>query len=157
MDSQLSDKTYQTIKVARLIQLALLSTVVVYGVIAQLNQSESAAADQDPEMLRIIFSVLGAGMCGVAIMMNRLFTHPKHFTPEMSAEDVAGKMFTAYILTWALAESCAVFGLVLTFILAEPSTYTVFAILSGLTIVLHSLTEQRVRTQLERIQGTAEV
>ena len=155
MSSQISDKARQTIKVARLIQFALLSTVIIYGVIAHINESEPHP-NQDPETLRLIFSILGAGMCGVAIMMNRLFTHPKHFTPEMSAEDVVGKMFTAYILTWALAESCAVFGLVLTFILAEPSTYTTFAILSGLTIVLHSLTEQRVRTQLERIQDAAD-
>ena len=155
--TQFTDKAYKTIKVAQLIQLAFLSMVVLYGVVAHVNQSEPLSLDQDPEMIRLIFSILGVGICGFAIMLNRLFTHPKQFTPEMSVDDVVGKMFTAYVLTWAIAGSCAVLGLIMTLIQAEPSTYITFAIVSGVTIVLHSLTEQRVRVQLKRTHDAADV
>ena len=158
---ELPEPVKNRFKAARMIQFALLGSTLLYGVVAHvihLGGEEPTALSGGGDDLQVTFSILGLGMCFFASLFNqswlkRLKREAK--TKGTQARSVTqinrlvGALFTGSIITWALAESCAVFGFVLSFMLSDGSHYTLFGVLSFLTILAHPLSETSVRRVLD--------
>ena len=93
----------------------------------------------------MIFSILGIGACFVASLVHRFVLKPERLGSASNIQSFNGKVFVGFILTWAVAESCAIFGFVLAMLLKDPSLYNTFGLLSFLTILAHPVTEGRLR------------
>jgi hypothetical protein len=93
----------------------------------------------------MIFSVLGIGACFMAYLANRFFLKPERLGDASDLDRFNGRVLVSFIITWAIAETCAVFGLVLSMLLKNPEVYTTFGMLAFLTILAHPITEGRLR------------
>ena len=143
----LSPKAQRLLKNARWIKIGFLSLIIIYGALAQTITLESLqTTPSDPET-QMIFSILGIGMCFVASLFNQLGLK-RIRTSRASSSDMVHKLFPLFIITWALAESCAIFGLVFTIMTQDSSQYSLFGLLAFLTILAHPLSTSRVRSLL---------
>ena len=134
----------------RFIQFALMASTLIYGLVANVMSMEGEPEISDPDGMQMIFSILGIGSCFIASLANRYFLSAKRLGDSGDPSLLTGKIFVGFVITWAIAESCAVFGLLLTIMLKDASLYTTFGALSFLTILAHPMTEARVRSLMKR-------
>lgn len=132
---------------ARLIQGGLMMSVIAYGIVAHFAMSDEsgASASTDPEGLEMNLSILGIGACFFASLAHRVLLKPERVMNPRDPDRIAGKVFIAFLMTWALAELCAVCGIILVFLTRDPSLYFTFGALSILTILAHPITEARLK------------
>lgn len=111
---------------------ALLSSVVVYLVVLHLTGSEVAENSPVDKNLVKILSGVALGSIIVSAMIRWKITLPmvRKSTPE-----TLSRVLPSCIVSWALAESVAIFGLVLGFMGEPISTFGVFFIASFGTLV----------------------
>ena len=141
---------------------ALAASIVVYGVVVLVAiQGEPVPIDTT---LRWILAA-AAVLTTVAVLSLRRARLPRlvedetpyhreqlHGPLERVPEAVAARLQTAYILTWALSESVALFGLVLAFVGQKPAEYWPF----GFAALLLILTNPPTRGRLESAARAAE-
>ena len=137
------------IKRSRIIQFALIGSVLIYGLAVNLLPLEGESDASDPEGMQMIFSMIGLGACFVSTLVNHLLLKPKRLGIIRDPEQLNGKVFMIFILTWAIAEVCAICGFALAFLLKDPSLYYTFGLLSILTILAHPVTESRLRALMK--------
>ena len=141
----LPESSNQLIFRGRMIQFALMGSVLIYGLVVHLLHLEGEPTIEDPEGIQMIFSILGIGSCFVAYLAHRFLLKPERLGDTRDADRFNGRVFVSFIITWAIAETCAVFGLVLSMLLKNPEIYTTFGMLAFLTILAHPITEGRLR------------
>jgi len=110
---------------------ALINAVIVYAVILQVSPPEQSE-DKDWLMLRNV--LLGTAIVAVVASFGiRLFV-----TTRLADKNDPGnvqKMFASYIVSLALSESAAIFGLVIAFLGAPLSDYLAFFVIGGLSLI----------------------
>ncbi len=116
------------LRVQRIIHGALMASVVVYAVIGAVV-SKSTAEPTPPVAPTLVYTLVGvaAAILLVLPLLRRTLLPPMREgmtlpddAPLDRAQTAIARLNTANILTWALTESAAIFGLVLTFLSHEP-------------------------------------
>ena len=109
-----------------------------------------------PDIMLPVFIAMGAGaMVMIPILRGKLLPPMKEATslndtvPENEQTRAAtAKLFSASIVTWALCESIAIYGLVLSFMTAEPKYFLGFAAASLVNFLIY-------RPRKEQLLGAA--
>ena len=143
----LSPRAQSSLKFARWIRVGFLVLIIVYGAIAQMLTLDPVQAAPSDSETHMTFSILGIGMCFVASLFNQLGLK-RIRTSGANSSAMVHKLLPLFIITWALAESCAVFGLVFTIMTQDSAQYSLFGLLAFLTILAHPLSTGRVRSLL---------
>ena len=107
--------TQERAKVLPIIWFALFSSVIIYAVVGFVIAPEPPENAEDLAMLPMVFGAVSLGITAMVFMARVIFASVKDFV-------------AFSILRWALAESIAVFGLVLTFLTGKTLFVLVFAI-----------------------------
>ena len=133
---------------ARLVNFALAFSPICYGAVVYLAESE-VDGSFDIDTMKMLFSVLGVGGCFAAAMINREGFNPKRYKGMKSEKEKVDRIFAVSVLSWAMAESCAIFGFIFAMMSGDPSEYPLFGVLASLTILAHPTSASRVRRILE--------
>ena len=132
--------------IMKLIYLALIASNLIYVGVAHV-----ALADSEPtlidEGMDLIFSVAGFGLCFIGMLAHRALLKPERIK---SNADPAKSFFVAYILSWALFEACTVFGLMVSFLSADPTRIYPFAGVALLAFLSHPPSQARRKRLLDR-------
>lgn len=117
------DASARQVPTARILWAALLASIVVYALVAA-NVRPDAPPEADLDVLTAIFAAAAASTLVASALVSRALVRQ-------------GAPYVTYcVLRWALAESVAVFGLVLTFMGASPRVGHAFFAVSALAILL---------------------
>ena len=110
---------------------ALLNAVIVYVVVLQVSPPEPR---EDDEWLMLRNILLGVAIVSIVISFGvRLF-----ITTRLAGKDEPAalqKAFASYIVSLALSESAAVFGMVIAFLGAPLAEYLAFFVIGGLALI----------------------
>ena len=145
----LPERSKKLITIGRMIQFALMGSVLIYGLAVNAIDMEGKPEVSDPEGMQMIFSILGIGACFVASLINRMLLKPERLGDPSDLDRLNRKILAGFVITWAIGESCAVFGFVLAFMLKDASVYLTFGLLSFLTILAYPITEGRLRALMK--------
>jgi len=118
------DTTARQVPAARILWAALLASIVVYALVANNFRPEAPAEAADLGVITAVIAATAAGTLVASAIVPRLLARQ------------GAPYITFCILRWALAESVAVFGLVLTFMGALPRVGHAFFAVSALAILL---------------------
>ena len=112
----------KTLLTMRLIHGFLIASIVVYvGVVWKTTEAKTSSAPLDPNLLYVLCGVAAMTLGAIPIVRKRLLPPAKDGGPvsdDQRSPAVSGalqKLFSAQIASWALAESVAIDGLVLSF------------------------------------------
>jgi len=120
----------------RLIYLGLLAALGIYGLIAwQTAQRGEPIHPVEPIFLYALCGVVVAEMVAIRVLRRMLLPAMKAPTSlsddppieSHAAEGAVAKLFTANIITWAMCESMAIYGLVLVFMSFDFRYFPPFA------------------------------
>jgi F0F1-type ATP synthase membrane subunit c/vacuolar-type H+-ATPase subunit K len=129
----------QRIQVPRIIHLALMASVGIYGFIGWTLTKQPLTTAVPPPQLWWVFAALVLGETALLpILRPRLF--PTEATPP---KERLQKLFSASILTWALCESMAIFGLVGVMLTHELNWFWGFLAASLVNFVLYAPREEQ--------------
>jgi hypothetical protein len=143
------------VRLARLIWVALVLCVLIYGVIAAMVTGETDSPVASADDLFLDPAVLVLAMVAVADFLFALLV-PKFLfrsvgtgvaTPlSPSAElTLSQRLLGIFVVQWALMESVAIFGLVAAFLFQDLRLFVAFGALSILGLVLTFPGEGRIR------------
>jgi F0F1-type ATP synthase membrane subunit c/vacuolar-type H+-ATPase subunit K len=142
-------------RVFTIIYLALVSSLGIYGFLAfQVFAKQPGAGALEP-----IFAYALMGM-GVMVMLTIPFLRRMMMPPTREANSLSealpppgaavsqafARLFTASIITWALCESIAIFGLVLVVMSHDPRYYAGFAGVSLLNFIVYRPSGELLRS-----------
>ena len=102
------------LKTLRLMQWSMLASIVLYAILGQLVGPAGTTVDP---ALSYLFSTLGVTIVGVIFVVRRTLVLPAAQSLALRPEDALGlgHWRTGHLITYALCESLALFGLVLRF------------------------------------------
>ena len=123
--------TNERAKVLPIIWFALFSSIIIYTVVGFVVAPEPPQNAEDLAMLPMVFGAVSLGITGIVFMARVIFASITDFI-----------VFS--ILRWALSESIAVFGLVLTFLTGNTLFVLVFALWSAHLFLLTFPTRGRL-------------
>jgi len=135
----------RAVSTARTIYLALLASLAIYGGIAfqvaasaetVSAKSGTAASPESVRLLLISFALVSGIMTVFVIPLLRRLVLPAPGSG-LDLDKVLGKLQTASIATWALAESIGIYGLILAFLSRDPLYYIGFAALAAVNFALY--------------------
>jgi hypothetical protein len=143
------------VRITRILYLALLVSVGMYGAIIFVITNNQTPKELDPTMLYALAGAAVTTMVMIVVLRGKLLppTREAHSLNEPipegeNVQKALGRVFTASILTWALCESIAIYGLVLSFVSFQPKYFLGFAAASLVNFVIY-------RPQKELILGAA--
>ena len=110
----------------RIIRMALLAGVIVFGIVATVVTAKGGGQASDPDGLRVLTYVQMAFIVTAAPLL--LFLQRRH-----AAERDPARAGTLNIVAWAVGESVALFGGVLWLLTGSPTPYLV-----GLAVMVAS-------------------
>jgi F0F1-type ATP synthase membrane subunit c/vacuolar-type H+-ATPase subunit K len=131
------------LRTLRILHAALVASLAIYVVVGKLSFGAPDPAAPPPptfESMQLIFMVLafiGASMfVGIPLIRRRLMPPLARLRPnadpilELGRGDgpAIRRYFNASIMTWAMCESIAVYGLVLMFMMRDVWPYPIFAV-----------------------------
>jgi F0F1-type ATP synthase membrane subunit c/vacuolar-type H+-ATPase subunit K len=146
------DKLRAAYRVTVIIGLAIMASLVVYLVIVQLFEGGSIELQGDPAFSGSRFEFLKFVLIGVSVIIfflirflnNLVFKlageergHASRPAPVPGAPTELGKLSTAAIITFALCETPAIFGLVLYFLGRNATDFYLFLIISMFFFASH--------------------
>jgi cytochrome b561 len=104
-----------TVRSLRLVQWAMLASIVIYGIVGEVAGSSAGAPNAS---LSYIFTTAGVAIVGVIFVVRRTLVLRSAETLAVRPEDsvTLSHWKTGYIATYALCESLALFGLILRFL-----------------------------------------
>ena len=147
----MADQAGSRMQQLRIIWLAIVSSVIIYGLIAWVTIEHNAEASTEelysfvsnPLSFALAIAAMAAFFASILVpgMMIRSRRHDRRSalsTPPASAFDVTPEVLTAMIVRYAFLETPAVLGLVGAFILGEWRFFLPFGFLSliGLALTL---------------------
>src|ERR1700685_2454560 len=103
-----------TARTLRLVQWAMLASIVIYGIVGQVAGSSAGAANAS---LSYIFTTAGVAMVGIIFVVRRTLVLRSAERLAVRPDDslTLSHWRTGYIATYALCEGLALFGLILRF------------------------------------------
>lgn len=117
MHAPTRSSTDQLVRMNTLIAAALVASVVVYIAVAWLIAPTAAAPSQDTEYIQLIAAILAVLSLGHLVAAQTLFAIRARAAAKLpTPEQRLGAYRVALILSFALREAVAVFGLVLSFL-----------------------------------------
>lgn len=129
--------TKQQAQTLWILYLALLSSIVIYVVVAVVVESQGGPQNVqegafDLELLQYVFLALGAAstVASLAIPSLVVRSEPGEVLPFQ-------RLFTKKILQWAISESIAIYGLLLYFLTRDLGYAYVFAAWSAVIMLFH--------------------
>ncbi len=129
--------TRQQLQTLWILFLALLSSVVIYVVVAVLIAAQGGPPPAqteafDTELLQYLFLGLGAAVTVASLVVPGLVirSEPGEALP-------FERLFTKKILQWAMAESIAIFGLLLYFLTGDLGYTYIFAAWAAIMMLFH--------------------
>jgi F0F1-type ATP synthase membrane subunit c/vacuolar-type H+-ATPase subunit K len=126
----------EMLRVQRIIHSALMTSVVVYGLIGYVTGRAPSGAPLPPAMLYTLGGVALVVMVQIPFLRRRLLA-PAEPTSSAPARPAMVRLFNGQILTWALCEAIALFGLILT-LMAHDLRYVLgFGALSLLNFFIY--------------------
>ena len=140
------DTDYQSLSSQlKVIHFALMASILIYGFLIYTVKADWPEVPvSDDDQLRL-FSVLGLGACFVGMLINRSFLKKERLRNHSSPK--AGIMM-GFIMSWALFESCSIFGFIYSFTNKDASQFHLFAILSLLSMLAHPPSKARIKNLL---------
>ena len=134
----------------RPIYVALSVTTILMGLaahmtITSIEPASQKSMDSGTESMQMLLSVVGMSCCFFAMVFHQWMLKPKRVKEHPLGAHVHSHILMSYLLTWILAQSCATIGLVIAVLTKDPEQYSMFGVLSLLTILAHPYTEGRVR------------
>jgi len=129
----------------RIIYLALIASLGLYGFVAYENASRMAPHALEPTFLYALIGVAAMEMVGI-VFLRRMMLPPMQAARSLddrvalegvAASSAVGKYFTTSIISWALCESIAIYGLVLVFLSGDFRYYAPFAGVSLLNFLFY--------------------
>ena len=133
------------LRTQRILFIALLLTVPMYAAVATLMAQTSQEPPGMPELAREPFAqpmVLALIVGSIITIGLALFTRTKMFPPRRRGDGARdpkvalARLRVAEILTWALCESIAIYGLILSVLSLEPVFSYAFGGASALAMLL---------------------
>jgi hypothetical protein len=148
---------------AKIVHVALLVSLAIYGVIVVVATRSTIVAKQtaDPMIFVIAFGVASLAI-QLAIPILRKKNLPERqpsggpvdtdHRPDENESRALNRLRSACILTWAMCEAVAIFGVVLGFLFRDPLYYAPFGAVGALSMVLYAPT----RALLESVVRAAQ-
>lgn len=126
----------QALLTQRIVWGALMASVVIYGVVAYVLSTTNEPQPIDPTLRwALAAAAVFTAMASITLRRIKLPALAEEPSPyhraapvEAAPPEVLGELMTAYILTWALSEAVAVFGLVLAIISYTYEAYLPYAL-----------------------------
>jgi hypothetical protein len=144
-------RTSQQLTQLRILHGALLASLAVYAVVAVVvtrgPAPPSTVKPMDPGVFVPILGGVSAAFLLVVIplLRRKLMPAREPFPQELEDEELdghgmaaLGKLRSASIITWALCESVAMFGLIATILYREPLYYAPFGVVSAGALLAHA-------------------
>ena len=132
--------------VMKMIYLALLASNIIYLAVIHI-----ILADREPvvidEGIDLIFSVAGFGLCFMGMLAHRALLKPERVK---RTANPAQSLFVAYIISWSLFEACTVFGVVISFLSADPARIYPFVGVAFLAFLSHPPSKARRKRLLHQ-------
>jgi F0F1-type ATP synthase membrane subunit c/vacuolar-type H+-ATPase subunit K len=128
----------QQLRIATIVWLALLGSVIVYTLVG-LYAAPAPAVTPDLGMMRWVMIAAGIGSTGGIFVMRQVLG---------ARERTLASWFTTSIVSWALAESVAIYGLVLRFMGDEPKMLYGFVAWSAVLMLRFRPTRAELDTWL---------
>lgn len=135
------DARFRTITI---LHLGLVASIGIYGFVLFQATLGQTPRDLDPVMLYTLAGISLAMMVVIPVLRGKMLPPMRAArsldepVPEGDKVDAAaGKLFTASIVTWALCESMAIYGLVLSFTSYQMKYFLPFAALSLLNFLIY--------------------
>ena len=114
----------------------MFGSLVIYGLVLSIVSPESA---KDPSTIRIMAMSMGgmslAMIGGMFFLRKTMFFGPLEDGAFDDRQGVRQKYFTVSIITWALSEAIAIYGLVLSFLSGQLVFYGAFAAVGATLMV----------------------
>lgn len=117
-------------RMLRILHAALTASIFLYGLIVYLVVVKGPA-QESPEQAQLILVALAAGAVSVTAMIP--FLRKQLLAKAKNAQS----LFVVSILSWALSESIAVFGLVASFVTRWTWPFFVFALVALINIMIY--------------------
>lgn len=129
----------------RIIYLALVLTLGVYGFVAYQNVTRASPHALDPTLLYALIGVAVMEMVGLPFLRRMLLppmAPPRSLDDKVAIEGAVAntafaKYFTTNMITWAICESIAMYGLVLVFMSGDVRYYGPFACVALLNFLVY--------------------
>jgi hypothetical protein len=126
--------TYKRVIV--ILYFALLVTVPMYGIVAEVIAANREPAD--PGIIKLVLMAVGAGTAIVVLFIRFSLIPPMLHTPTMELTQRLARLRAFYIICFALAEAVALYGLVLRILGAGLSdSILFFAVSIGLFLLCY--------------------
>jgi hypothetical protein len=120
---------------ARIVWTSMLAALPLYAVVLLVLVSDPGpASTANVVLLRSVFLVLSLAVAGVIVFFRRRLPSPSADPARSPAVDPAANL-TAYVVGWALAESIALYGLVLAFLSRDAGEAVPFFVASALLLL----------------------
>jgi F0F1-type ATP synthase membrane subunit c/vacuolar-type H+-ATPase subunit K len=131
--------TYKRVIVV--LYFALLATVPMYGIVAEVIAANRDATD--PGVIKLVLLAVGAGTAAVVLFIRFSLIPPILHTPTMALRERLGRLRAFYIICFALSEAVALYGLVLRIMGAGlDDSILFFAVSIGLFLLCYPKTPQ---------------
>jgi F0F1-type ATP synthase membrane subunit c/vacuolar-type H+-ATPase subunit K len=131
----------QQMRGAVVIHVALLGTLVIYAVIGvEVSHQAPPKGMVDPALFGGVLGAVSLVMLAIIPMLRKKAIPPRVLeggpldldrTPEPHELTALNKLRGGSILTWALCEAIAIYGLILTLLYREPLYYVPFAVVGA--------------------------
>jgi len=128
---------------SRILWTALFISTLLYIVVLELTTVQTEA-DWEALALPLVFA--GVMLAGASLIGPRILIRRRSSTraEEPSAGRAAGAYLVALILAMALAESIAIFGLILGFLGAPPSVVVPFFVVTWILMLIRFPTQEKL-------------
>lgn len=137
MHAQTPPSTDQFIRLINIIAVALVASVLVYMVIARVVAPTVAEAGGDAELIQMMAAILAIVSLGHLVAAQMLFAIRVRAAEKLpSPEQRLGSYRVAIILSFALREAVAVYGLILSFLSGDARWALGFGAVAAISMLL---------------------
>jgi hypothetical protein len=125
----------------RLVYAALLASLPAYLALVHLAMTPMPEGGGDYGVFYAIIGVFSAGVAVAIPLLRRRMMPPRAAgagpAPDTVPTRALGRWLSAQLLSWALCESVAIYGLVLAFVTHEPAAYYPFGAVALVLMLLY--------------------
>lgn len=130
-------------RVIIILYFALLVTVPMYGIVAEVIAANREHAD--PGIIKLVLMAVGAGTAAVVLFIRFSLIPPMLHTPTMELAQRLARLRAFYIVCFALAEAVGLYGFVLRILGAGlDDSILFFAVSIGLFLLCYPKTPQTI-------------
>jgi hypothetical protein len=142
MTESTQHKTSDKLKMAKLISLALIISVITYGVVLTISIQENQDKMTSDPNGNIIYILNGIGfmMSIIAFFLNRTLLTAQHI--KLHTNPIS-YFISIHIITWAIFESTCIFGFISAYLSHDIYNFIPLGMITILGILTHPASENR--------------